>query len=73
MHFNGEIHLDDLGYWGICPDTIFIDIENFLEKGIILDGQFPYLPHIFDLNDVGIVLPLLVSLFQNASFKRNSY
>lgn len=65
MHFNGEIHLDDLGCWGICPDTIFIDIENFLEKGIDLNGQFPYLPHFSHLNDVGIVLPLLVSLFQN--------
>ena len=65
MHFNGEIHLDDLGYWGICPDTIFIDIENFLEKGMDLNGQFPYLPHFSHLNDVGIVLPLLVSLFQN--------
>jgi ribonucleoside-triphosphate reductase (formate) len=65
MHFNGEIHLDDLGYWGICPDTIFIDIENFLEKGVDLNGQFPYLPHFSHLNDVGIVLPLLVSLFQN--------
>ena len=65
MHFNGEIHLDDLGYWGICPDTIFINIENFLEKGMDLNGQFPYLPHFSHLNDVGIVLPLLVSLFQN--------
>ena len=64
MHFNGEIHLDDLGNWGICPDTIFIDIENILEKGIILDNQFPYLPQILNLNDIGSVLPLLVSLFQ---------
>jgi ribonucleoside-triphosphate reductase len=65
MHFNGEIHLDDLGYWGICPDTIFVNVENFLEKGIDLNGQFPYLPNYSHLNDVGIVLPLLVSLFQN--------
>ena len=64
MHFNGEIHLDDLGCWGICPDTIFIDIENFLENGIHLDGQFPYLPRFSHLDDVGIVLPFLVSLFQ---------
>ena len=65
MHFNGEIHLDDLGYWGICPDTIFVNVENFLEKGIDLNWQFPYLPNYSHLNDVGIVLPLLVSLFQN--------
>jgi ribonucleoside-triphosphate reductase len=36
-----------------------------LEKGIKLNGQFPYLPHYSHLNDVGIVLPLLVSLFQS--------
>jgi ribonucleoside-triphosphate reductase len=65
MHFNGEIHLDDLGYWGICPDTIFVGAENFLENGIDLNGQFPYLPNYSHLNDVGIILPLLVSLFQN--------
>ncbi|MDQ3971772.1 MAG: ATP cone domain-containing protein, partial [Thermoproteota archaeon] len=64
MHFNGEIHLDDLGNWGICPDTIFIDIENILEKSIHLNVQFPYLPHISKPDDVGIVLPLLVSIFQ---------
>jgi hypothetical protein len=64
MHFNGEIHLDDLGSWGICPDTIFIDIENFLEKGIHLDSQFPYLPRFPHLDNAGIILPLLVSIFQ---------
>ncbi len=64
MHFNGEIHLGDLGDWGISPDTIFIDIENILEKSIHLNVQFPYLPHISKLDDVGIVLPLLVSIFQ---------
>jgi ribonucleoside-triphosphate reductase (formate) len=64
MHFNGEIHLDDLGSWGICPDTIFIDIENFLEKGIHLDSQFPYLPRFPYLDNAMIILPLLVSIFQ---------
>jgi ribonucleoside-triphosphate reductase len=64
MHFNGEIHLDDLGNWGIMPDTIFIDIENILEKRIYLNVPFPYLPHISTLDDAGIVLPLLVSIFQ---------
>jgi ribonucleoside-triphosphate reductase (formate) len=64
MHFNGEIHLDDLGNWGICPDTIFIDVENILEKSVNLNMQFPYLPHISKPDDVGIVLPLLVSIFQ---------
>jgi ribonucleoside-triphosphate reductase (formate) len=64
MHYNGEIHLDDLGSWSICPDTIFIDVDNFLEKGIHIDGQFPYLPRFPHLDNAGIVLPLLVSLFQ---------
>jgi DNA-binding transcriptional ArsR family regulator len=64
MHFNGEIHLDDLGNWGICPDTVFIDIDNIIEKGIDLDNHFPYLPRILNLNDIGSVLPFLVSIFQ---------
>ncbi len=64
MHFNGEIHLGDLGDWGICPDTIFIDIENIVENSINLNAPFPYLPRISKLDDVDIVLPLLVSIFQ---------
>jgi ribonucleoside-triphosphate reductase len=64
MHFNGEIHLDDLGNWGIIPDTIFIDIENILERRNYLNLQFPYLPHISTLDDADLVLPLLVSIFQ---------
>ncbi|HEX5519640.1 MAG TPA: ATP cone domain-containing protein, partial [Candidatus Nitrosocosmicus sp.] len=64
MHFNGEIHLDDLGNWGICPDTVFIDIEHLMQKGINLDGKFPYLPRVSKLDDVRVVLPLLISLFR---------
>ena len=47
MHYNGEIHLDDLGRWGICPDTIFIDIENFLEKGIPFRWSIPLFAPLF--------------------------
>lgn len=64
MHFNGEIHLDDLGNWGICPDTVFIDIEHLMQKGINLDGKLPYLPRVSKLDDVRFVLPLLISLFK---------
>ncbi|MGN6559674.1 MAG: ATP cone domain-containing protein, partial [Candidatus Nitrosocosmicus sp.] len=64
MHFNGEIHLDDLGNWGICPDTVFIDIEHLMQKGINLDGKLPYLPRVSKLDDVRVVLPLLISLFK---------
>ncbi|MBA3750186.1 MAG: helix-turn-helix domain-containing protein [Nitrosopumilus sp.] len=65
MHYNGELHLEDLGNWGIRPDTLFIDTGNFLEKDMQLNGQFPYLPRYSNLDNAVIVLPFLVSLFHN--------
>lgn len=64
MHYNGEIHLDDLGNWGIYPDTIFIDLKNLLEKDLYLNNEFPYLPRFSKLDDIEVVLPLLISIFK---------
>jgi len=64
MHFNGEVHLDDIGYWGMCPDTIFIDIESFMKKDAFNNNQFPYLPRISNMSDPSIILAFLTSIFQ---------
>ena len=64
MHFNGEIHLDDIGSWGMCPDTIFIDIESLMKKDAFNNNQFPYLPRVSKGDNPSIVLALLTSIFQ---------
>lgn len=63
MHYNGEIHLDTLGHWGIGPDTVFIDIEQ-VNKNFNLKGHFLFLPRISHQNELNLILPIIVSLLQ---------
>ncbi|HKR74304.1 MAG TPA: anaerobic ribonucleoside-triphosphate reductase [Candidatus Nitrosocosmicus sp.] len=63
MHYNGEIHLDTLGHWGIGPDTIFIDIEQ-VKSNLNLKGRFLFLPRISDQNNLNLVLPIIISILQ---------
>lgn len=63
MHYSGEIHLDALGHWGLCPDTIFIDIEH-ISKDLNLKGHFLFYPRIIHINKINMTLPILISLLQ---------
>jgi ribonucleoside-triphosphate reductase len=63
MHYNGEIHLDTLGHWGIGPDTIFIDIEQ-VKSNLNLKGRFLFLPRISDQSNLNLVLPIIISILQ---------
>jgi len=63
MHYNGEIHLDTLGHWGIGPDTVFIDIEQ-VNNNLDLKGHFLFLPRISGQSKLNLVLPLIISLLQ---------
>ena len=63
MHYNGEIHLDTLGHWGIGPDTIFIDIEQ-VKSNLNMKGHFLFLPRTLDQSNFNLVLPIIVSILQ---------
>ena len=63
MHYNGEIHLDTLGHWGIGPDTVFIDIEQ-VKSNLNLKGHFLFLPRIFDQRSSNLALPIVISILQ---------
>ncbi len=64
MHLGGEIHLNNLGYWGIYPDTVFIDMENYMQKDINFNSAFLNLPRILKLDSVDMVMPFLISILQ---------
>ena len=63
MHYNGEIHLDTLGHWGIGPDTVFIDIEQ-VKSNLNLKGHFLFLPRIIDQSNSNLALPIVISILQ---------
>ena len=65
MHLNGEISISNSGIWSLLPDTLFLNIADFAEAGLDLKGKFlnvSRIPAIKNSNDLGIALPILISL-----------
>ena len=65
MHLNGEISISNSGIWNLLPDTVFLNITDFAEVGLDLKGKFlnvSRIPAIKNSDDLGIALPILISL-----------
>src|SRR5918992_1357187 len=65
MHLNGEISISNSGIWSLLPDTVFLNIADFAEVGLDLKGKFlnvSRIPAIKNSDDIGIALPILISL-----------
>jgi DNA-binding transcriptional ArsR family regulator len=65
MHLNGEISISNSGIWSLLPDTVFLNIADFAEVGLDLKGKFlnvSRIPAIKNSDDLGIALPILISL-----------
>lgn len=65
MHLNGEISISNSGTWSLLPDTVFLNITDFAEVGLDLKGKFlnvSRIPAIKNSDDLGIALPILISL-----------
>jgi ribonucleoside-triphosphate reductase len=65
MHLNGEISISNSGIWSLLPDTVFLNITDFAEVGLDLKGKFlnvSRIPAIKNSDDLGIALPILISL-----------
>lgn len=48
-HLQGDIHISNLGSWGLKPDNVFIDLNSLPAQGIQLQGKL--------LNSVKIIMP----------------
>jgi ribonucleoside-triphosphate reductase len=65
MHLAGEINISNSGVWGLIPDTIFLDANDFVEGKLDLGGKFLNVGRIANLNnldDYVTALPMLISL-----------
>ncbi|MCP8309105.1 MAG: helix-turn-helix domain-containing protein [archaeon] len=39
-HLSGDIHLSDIGYWGLMPDALFMDLSSLNNNSIKLGKSF---------------------------------
>ena len=39
-HLSGDLHITNPGIWSIIPDTIFVNIKELIEDGIVLGGKY---------------------------------
>jgi ribonucleoside-triphosphate reductase len=65
MHLAGEINISNSGIWGLIPDTIFLDVGNFVDNGLDLKGKFlnvSRLSAIKNSDDFVTALPIIISL-----------
>jgi len=65
MHLAGEINISNSGVWGLIPDTIFLDANDFVEGKLDLGGKYLNVGRIANLNnldDYVTALPMLISL-----------
>ena len=65
MHLAGELNISHSGTWGLVPDTIFLDVADFVNGSLDPRGKFLNLTRIHDISKSGdfeLYLSLLISL-----------
>ncbi|HUT06411.1 MAG TPA: anaerobic ribonucleoside-triphosphate reductase [Nitrosopumilaceae archaeon] len=64
-HLSGDLHITNPGIWSIIPDTIFVNVKELIEDGIILGGKYldvSRVPASKSLDDITSSLSVIISL-----------
>ena len=64
-HLSGDLHITNPGIWSIIPDTIFVNVKELIEDGIVLGGKYldvSRVPATKSLDDVTSSLSVVISL-----------
>ena len=64
-HMSGDLHISNPGLWSAIPDTIFINLKEFSENGIRLQGKYLSVtrhPAPKTLDNLAISLPIFFTL-----------
>ena len=64
-HMSGDLHISNPGLWSAIPDTVFLNLKEFTESGIQLQGKYlgvTRLPQPKTLDDFAILLPIFFTL-----------
>jgi len=64
-HLSGDLHITNPGIWSMIPDTIFVNVKELIEDGIILGGKYldvSRVPASKSLDDITSSLSVIISL-----------
>ena len=64
-HMAGDIHISNAGLWSVIPDTIFLNLKEFVENGIQLQGKYlgvTRLPQTKTIDDLETLLSTFLML-----------
>ena len=64
-HLSGDLHITNPGIWSMIPDTIFVNVKELIEDGIILGGKYldvSRVPSSKSLDDITASLSVIISL-----------
>ncbi len=66
LHLSGDINISKNGSWNLLADTIFIDMSNFIEQGLDLNGKSLSLSRISPhMDNMETIFPLVTSILSN--------
>ena len=64
-HLSGDLHITNPGIWSMIPDTIFVNVKELIEDGIVLGGKYlevSRVPSSKSLDDMTSSLSVIISL-----------
>jgi ribonucleoside-triphosphate reductase len=64
-HLSGDLHISNPGIWSMIPDTIFVNVKELIEDGVILGGKYldvSRIPSSKSLDDITSSLSIIISL-----------
>jgi ribonucleoside-triphosphate reductase len=64
-HLSGDLHISNPGLWSMIPDTIFVNVKELIDDGIILGGKYldvSRIPSSKSIDDVTSSLSVIISL-----------
>ena len=64
-HMSGDIHISNPGLWSVIPDIVFLNLKEFVENGLQLQGKYlgvTRLPQPKTLDDLATLLSMFFML-----------
>jgi ribonucleoside-triphosphate reductase len=64
-HLSGDLHITNPGVWSMIPDTIFVNVKDLIEDGIVLGGKYldvSRIPASKQLDEITSSLSIIISL-----------
>jgi ribonucleoside-triphosphate reductase len=64
-HLSGDLHISNPGIWSMIPDTIFVNVKDLIEDGVVLGGKYldvSRIPSSKSLDDITSSLSIIISL-----------